>query len=86
MEGWYGRLFKAAGLDMNKPIADYTDDELDLLLYSDAFKVKFEGANLTYEGLIPRIRKSMLTKDGEAMQTYIRKFVDRDRLCTLSAL
>ena len=62
---------------MNKPIADYTDDELDLLLYSDAFKVKFEGANLTYEGLIPRIRKSMLAKDREAMQSHIRKFVDR---------
>lgn len=77
MDGWYGRLFKAAGLDMEKPIAGYTGDELDLLLHSEAFKVKFEGANLTYEGLIPRIRKSMLAKDREAMQTHVRKFVDR---------
>lgn len=77
MEGWYGRLFQAAGLDMNKPIADYSDHELELLLYSDPVKVKFEGANLTYEGIIPRIRKSMLAKDREAMQTHIRKFVDR---------
>lgn len=77
MDGWYGRLFQAAGLDMDKPIAGYTDDEMHLLLYADPFKVKFEGANLTYEGIIPRIRKSMLAKDREAMQTHIRKFVDR---------
>lgn len=77
MDGWYGRLFQAAGLDMNKRIADYTAEELHLLLHSDPVKVKFEGTNLTYEGIIPRIRKSMLAKDREAMQTHIRNFVDR---------
>ena len=85
MDGWYGRLFKAAGLDMDKRIADYSDDELHLLLHSDAFKVKFEGANLTYEGLIPRIRKSMLAKDREAMQSHIRQFVDRAIVFTTCA-
>lgn len=77
MDGWYGRLFRAAGLPMEKRIADYTAQELDLLLNTEATKVKFEGANLTYEGLIPRIRKSMLAKDREAMQPHIRAFVDR---------
>ena len=77
MEGWYGRLFRAAGLPMDTPIANFTDDELDLLLNTEAIKVKFEGSNLTYEGLIPRIRKSMLAKDREAMQPHIRAFVNR---------
>ena len=77
MEGWYGRLFRAAGLPMDKRIADYSPDQLDLLLNTEAIKVKFEGSNLTYEGLIPRIRKSMLAKDRDAMQTHIRAFVDR---------
>ncbi|OAV60538.1 ATP-binding cassette domain-containing protein [Enteractinococcus helveticum] len=77
MEGWYGRLFRAAGLPMQKPIAEYTPQELDLLLNTEAMKVKFEGSNLTYEGLIPRIRKSMLSKDREAMQPHVRAFVDR---------
>lgn len=77
MDGWYGRLFRAAGLDLHKPIIDYTDAELDLLLYREPLKVQFEGTNLTYEGIIPRIRKSMLAKDREAMQPHIRKFVDR---------
>ncbi|WBL17902.1 excinuclease ABC subunit UvrA [Citricoccus sp. NR2] len=77
MDGWYGRLFKAAGLDMDTPVGEFSDDQLELLLHQDATKVKFEGANLTYEGLIPRIRKSMLSKDREAMQPHIRAFVDR---------
>ncbi len=77
MDGWYGRLFRAAGLPMDKRIADYTAEELELLLHAETTKVKFEGANLTYEGLIPRIRKSMLAKDREAMQPHIRAFVDR---------
>ena len=77
MEGWYGRLFRAAGLPMAKRIADYSAEELELLLNTEATKVNFEGANLTYEGLIPRIRKSMLAKDREAMQPHIRAFVDR---------
>src|SRR5699024_8553119 len=77
LDGWYGRLFRAAGLDLHKPIIDYADAELDLLLYREPLKVQFEGTNLTYEGIIPRIRKSMLAKDREAMQPHIRKFVDR---------
>lgn len=77
MDGWYGRLFRASGLDMETPVGQFSEDQLELLLHQDAMKVKFEGANLTYEGLIPRIRKSMLSKDREAMQPHIRAFVDR---------
>ncbi len=76
MDGWWGRLF-ADLFDMGKPIRDYTEQELDDLLYKEPTKIKVEGVNLTYEGLIPRIQKSMLSKDREAMQAHIRAFVDR---------
>jgi excinuclease UvrABC ATPase subunit len=77
MDGWYGRIFSGAGLPMDKPIAKYTKKELQKLLYADPEKIKVEGVNLTYEGLIPKIQKSMLSKDVEAMQPHVRRFVER---------
>lgn len=78
MDGWYGRIFSGSGFfDMAKPIGRYTKRELHDLLYKEPTKIKVEGINLTYEGLIPKIRKSMLAKDLEAMQPHIRAFVER---------
>ncbi|MFW0785855.1 excinuclease ABC subunit UvrA [Gordonia sp. CPCC 206044] len=78
MEGWYGRIFKGCGwFDPDKPIRKYTKRELNDLLYKEATKIKVEGINLTYLGLIPQIQKSFLSKDREAMQPHIRAFVDR---------
>ncbi|UZX03474.1 excinuclease ABC subunit UvrA [Arthrobacter sp. CDRTa11] len=77
MDGWYGRIFSGAGFNMDKPIAKFTKKEMQDLLYKEPTKIKVEGINLTYEGLIPKIQKSMLSKDVEAMQPHIRAFVDR---------
>src|SRR4051812_32253097 len=77
MDGWYGRLFQGIGLDRDKPIGRYTKKEMDDLLYKAPTKIKVEGVNLTYEGVIPRIQKSMLSKDVDAMQPHIRRFVER---------
>ncbi len=77
MDGWYGRIFSGAGLDMDKPIAKFTKKEMHDLLYKEPTKIKVEGINLTYEGLIPKIQKSMLSKDVDAMQPHIRAFVER---------
>jgi excinuclease UvrABC ATPase subunit len=77
MDGWYGRIFAGAGLDMDKRIGDYTRKELDKLLYGEPEKIKVEGVNLTYEGVIPKMQKSMLSKDVDAMQPHIRAFVER---------
>jgi excinuclease UvrABC ATPase subunit len=77
MDGWYGRIFSGAGLPMDKPIAKFTKKELRKLLYEEPTKIKVEGVNLTYEGLIPKIQKSMLSKDVDAMQPHIRAFVER---------
>ena len=77
MDGWYGRIFSGAGFDMDKPIAAYTKKELHDLLYKEPTKIKVEGINLTYEGVIPKIQKSMLAKDVEAMQPHVRAFVER---------
>ncbi len=77
MDGWYGRIFAGAGLPMDKPIAKFTKKELQHLLYAEPTKIKVEGINLTYEGLIPKIQKSMLSKDVEAMQPHVRRFVER---------
>jgi excinuclease UvrABC ATPase subunit len=76
-DGWATRIFVAAGLDPDKPIRDYTEAELDRFLRQEATKVKVEAINLTYEGLVPKVQKSMLSKDREAMQPHIRAFVDR---------
>jgi len=78
MDGWYGRIFNGSGFfDCDKPIKKFTKSELDDLLYKEATKIKVEGINLTYLGLIPQIQKSMLSKDVEAMQPHIRRFVEK---------
>ncbi|MGC4963506.1 ATP-binding cassette domain-containing protein [Gordonia sp. DT101] len=78
MEGWYGRIYRGCGwFDPDKPIKKFTKRELDDLLYKESTKIKVEGINLTYLGLIPQIQKSFLSKDREAMQPHIRAFVDR---------
>jgi excinuclease UvrABC ATPase subunit len=76
-EGWYMRTFEAVGIDTNKPIRKYTKKEQHLLLHQEPIKVKVEKINLTYEGLIPRLKKSFLSKDVDAMNTSIRAFVER---------
>jgi excinuclease UvrABC ATPase subunit len=77
MDGWYGRIFSGAGFDMGKPIKEFTEKELHDLLYKKPTKIKVEGINLTYEGVIPKIQKSMLSKDVDAMQPHVRRFVER---------
>ena len=77
MDGWYGRIFEGSGLPMDKPIREYSAKDLHNLLYREPTKIKVEGINLTYEGLIPKITKSMLSKDPEAMQPHVRAFVER---------
>lgn len=78
MDGWYGRIFRGSGFfDPDKPIKDYGKRELDDLLYKEPTKIKVEGINITYEGLIPKIQKSLLSKDVDAMQPHIRAFVEK---------
>ncbi|CRZ17071.1 ATP-binding cassette domain-containing protein [Mycolicibacterium neworleansense] len=78
MDGWYGRIFRGCGFfDPDKPINKFTKKELDALLYKEATKLKVDGVNLTYLGLIPQIQKSFLSKDVEGMQPHIRTFVER---------
>ncbi|HEY9555298.1 MAG TPA: excinuclease ABC subunit UvrA [Acidimicrobiales bacterium] len=78
MDGWYGRIFRGCGFfDPDKPISKFTKKELNDLLHKEPTKLKIEGINLTYSGLIPQIQKSFLSKDKDAMQPHIRAFVDR---------
>ena len=78
MEGWYGRIYRGCGFfDPDKPIKKFNKRELNDLLYKEPTKIKVEGTNLTYAGLIPQIQKSFLSKDPEAMQPHIRSFVER---------
>jgi len=78
MDGWYGRIFRGCGFfDPDKPIRRFTAKELRDLLYKEPTKIKVDGINLTYEGLIPRIQKSMLSKDVDSLQPHIRAFVER---------
>ncbi|MFE0415459.1 ATP-binding cassette domain-containing protein [Streptomyces tendae] len=75
---WTVQVYAQSGfVDPDKPIRDYTDRELRDFLYGEAVKVKVNGVNLTYEGLIPKIQKSFLSKDKDAMQPHIRAFVER---------
>ncbi|MEU2182837.1 excinuclease ABC subunit UvrA [Streptomyces thermolilacinus] len=75
---WTVRLYAESGfLDPDKPIRDFSEKEMRDFLHREPTKVKVEGVNLTYEGLIPKIQKSFLSKDREAMQPHIRAFVDR---------
>jgi excinuclease UvrABC ATPase subunit len=77
MDGWYGRIFGGAGLPMDVPVADFTARQLDKLLYGAAEKIRVDGVNLTYEGVVPRMQRSILSKDLEAMQPHVRRFVER---------
>jgi excinuclease UvrABC ATPase subunit len=77
MDGWYGRIFSGAGFDMDKPVGKYSQRDLKKLLYGKPEKIKVEGVNLTYEGVIPKVQRSMLSKDVEAMQPHVRRFVER---------
>ncbi|MFE9654277.1 ATP-binding cassette domain-containing protein [Micromonospora sp. NPDC006431] len=78
MDGWYGRIFRGCGFfDPDKPIRKYNKRELHDLLYKEPTKIKVEGINLTYAGLIPQIQKSFLSKDVDALQPHIRAFVER---------
>ena len=75
---WYGRIYAGCGFfDPDKPIREFTERERHDLLYKEPTKIKIDNINLTYEGLIPRIQKSFLSKDQEALQPHIRAFVDR---------
>ncbi|MEU7407562.1 excinuclease ABC subunit UvrA, partial [Streptomyces sp. NPDC044948] len=75
---WTVQVYAQSGfVDPDKPIREYTEKELRDFLYGDPVKVKVNGVNLTYEGLIPKIQKSFLSKDKEAMQPHIRAFVER---------
>ncbi|MDP9363889.1 MAG: excinuclease ABC subunit UvrA [Chloroflexota bacterium] len=77
-DGWYGRIFRGCGFfDPDKPIREYTKKELHDLLHKEPTKIKVDGINLTYEGLIPKIQKSFLSKDVDALQPHIRAFVER---------
>ncbi|POX49770.1 daunorubicin resistance protein DrrC [Streptomyces sp. Ru71] len=76
--GWNHRLYTESGLyDADKPIRKFTKRELQDFLYREPTRMKIAGINMTYEGLVPRIQKSMLAKDKEAMQPHIREFVER---------
>ena len=78
MDGWYGRIFGGCGFfDPDKPVTTFTKKQLHDLLYKEPTKIKVDGINLTYEGLIPKIRKSFLSKDVDALQPHIRAFVER---------
>jgi excinuclease UvrABC ATPase subunit len=78
MDGWYGRIFDGSRFfDMDKPIRKYTKKELHDLLHKEPTRIKVNGINLTYEGLIPKIQKSMLSKDIESVQPHVRAFVER---------
>jgi excinuclease UvrABC ATPase subunit len=76
-DGWHIRMFAAAGVDTTKPIRKFSKKELHAFLYNEPIKVKVEKINLSYEGLIPRIQKSFLTRDVDALQPHIRAFVER---------
>ena len=78
MEGWYGRIFRGCGyFDCDKPIKRFNKKERHALLYKEPTKIKVEGINLTYSGLIPQIQKSFLSKDVDTLQPHIQAFVQR---------
>ncbi|MEU1329900.1 excinuclease ABC subunit UvrA [Streptomyces sp. NPDC005865] len=75
---WTVQVYAQSGfVDPDKPIRAYTKKELQAFLYGEPVKVKVNGVNLTYEGLIPKIQKSFLAKDKESLQPHIRAFVER---------
>ncbi|MDN3444015.1 excinuclease ABC subunit UvrA [Microbacterium sp. APC 3901] len=77
-DGWMVKGFSASGFyPADKPVAEFTEKQRQLFLYGEVTKVKISGINMTYEGLIPKITKSMLSKDLDALQPHIRAFVER---------
>ena len=77
-DGWSTRMFSESGFfDRDKPIRDYSETELHDFLHKEPVKVRINGINLTYEGLVPKIQKSMLSKDVDTLQPHIRAFVER---------
>ncbi|MCB0998244.1 MAG: excinuclease ABC subunit UvrA [Acidimicrobiales bacterium] len=78
MEGWYGRIFRGCGyFDTTKPIARFSEQELHDLLYREPTKIKVDGINITYAGLVPSVQKSFLSKDVDSLQPHVRAFVER---------
>ena len=78
VDGWYGRIFSGCGFfDPDKPVARFTKRELADLLHKEPTKIRVDGINLTYEGLVPRLQKSYLSKDVDSLQPHIRAFVER---------
>ena len=78
MDGWYGRIFGGSGyFDMDKPIRRYGKKELHDLLHREPTKIKVDGINLTYEGLVAALQRSMLSKDVDSLQPHVRAFVER---------
>ncbi len=78
MDGWYGRIYAGCGFfAFDKPIRDFTARQLDDLLYKEPTRIKVDGINVTYEGLVPKIQKSMLSKDLDTLQPHVRAFVER---------
>jgi len=78
MDGWFGRIFAGSGFfDMDRPIKRFTKRQLDDLLHKPATKITVDGINLTYEGIIPKLQKSVLSKDVDALQPHVRAFVER---------
>jgi excinuclease UvrABC ATPase subunit len=84
VDGWFGRIFSGCGFfDPDKPIKKFTKRELNALLYKAPTKIQVGGVNLTYEGLIPKIQKSMLSKDVDSLQPHVRAFVEHAIAFTL---
>ncbi len=84
VDGWMVRIFTASGFfDPAKPIREFTEQERNDFLYKDPVKVKLDNMNMTYEGLVPKLQKSMLSKDVDALQPHIRAFVERAVTFTL---
>jgi excinuclease ABC A subunit len=77
MDGWYGRIFRGAGFDLDKPLKKFTKKELHDLLYKEPTKIKVEGINLTFEGVILKIQSSMLSRDVDTLQPHVQAFVKR---------
>ncbi|TPW73057.1 excinuclease ABC subunit UvrA [Schumannella sp. 10F1B-5-1] len=75
-DGWYVKIFGAV-VPMDAPVSSFTDKQRQEFLYGASRKVKFDNINMTYEGLVPKVQKSFLSKDRDAMQPHIRAFVER---------
>src|SRR5699024_1519888 len=84
--GWSVRMFSESGyFDPAKPVADFDETERHYLLHAEGEKVRINGTNITFDGLLPRIRRSFLSKDRDSMQKHIREFVDRAVVFTTCA-